>query len=255
MILNNLKKKLMNGDVVFGCWNILPYPVICEIFSRRGFDFQILDMEHGNFNFENLQSCVSVIDPKICTPLVRIPGVQLFDSQKALDSGAQGLIFPQITGANECDRAVKMTKYTPVGTRGFNPFTRAWDFGKKNSFYILDSNETLSLIIIENKSAYDQLDEILKIKDLDVVYLGVYDMSCAFGKPGELDSAEIIHFVENGIKKIIEAGKVAGVMCTQPEQAKKYINLGAKFIVLGVDSQIISNSVESLITIKQSRNF
>lgn len=246
-----LKNKLTEGHVVFGTWNIIPSIHICEIFARRGLDFQILDMEHGSFSFESIHSCVAAIDAYDCAPLVRIAGLKGFDAQKVLDSGARGLVFPQVNSVEDCKIATAFLRHPPLGTRGLNPFTRSYDYGQsRSSRFIISEDNLLSIVIIETLNAYHNLDEILNIKNLDIIYLGVYDMSCAFGHPGKIDSLEVQSFIETSIAKIINAGKIVGLMCRNQEQINKYIQLGVKFIVLDVDAQIVANGIENLKQIK-----
>ncbi len=243
---NRIKKKLASGQTVYGTWNTIANPTICEILAQSGIDFQILDMEHGTFGFESLENSIRAIDQYDCSPLVRIAGLNLNDSQKALDLGAHGLVFPQVKSATDAKMAMSFCHFPPAGIRGFNPFTRfkAYSVDKESTLNQLEQNFGFNTIILESKEALVEIDQILAIDNLDMVYLGAYDMSVSLGVPGQIDSAEVQQFLESGIKKIRKAGKVAGVMALNQSNAKHLEKCGANFIVLGVDSYLIGSSAQ-----------
>ncbi len=252
MMMNAVKQKLAAGECVFGTWSTLTSASLCEVSAQTGIDFQILDMEHGAFDFESLENCIRAIEHHGCSPLVRIAGLEINDVQKALDLGAHGLIFPQVRGVADSERAVQFCQFAPKGLRGFNPFTRyrAFSVNPESKVFRGDDDFALKCIILENKEALSELDQILKIKDLDLVYLGAYDMSVVLGKPGQMDSPEVQEFIVSGIKKIRDAGKYVGLMTSDPEMSKHYRRLGANMIVMGVDSYLIAQGLK-----KQLQNF
>lgn len=244
---NFLLEKISKGQTVIGTWNIIPSPIISEIFSMSKLDFQILDMEHGSFGFETLGSCIKEIDRHEATPLVRVPGIGLHDVQRALDLGAQGIIFPQISSLEDASTAIKTTMYYPEGNRGFNPFTRSGKYGFDQSSNLQNNDKILKSIIVENVAAYSQMDEILRIPHLNMVYLGAYDMSVALGVPGKIDSPEVSDFIQKGVKKIRDANKIVGLMCKDNEQAKKFMKMGVQFVVIGVDSHLIGSGLTRIV--------
>lgn len=249
IVQNTVKRKLTQGKTVFGTWNAITSATVCEVIAQTDIDFQILDMEHGSFSFENIENCIRAIENYDCSPLVRVGGLNLNDSQKALDLGAHGLIFPQVKGVEETKLAMQFTQFAPKGIRGLNPFTRyqAFSVNEKSNLFQKESDFSLRSIILENKESLDQIDQILDVPDLDLVYLGAYDMSVVLGRPGKMNSPEVQNFIETGIKKVRAAKKAVGVMTSDVETAKRYEQLGANFIVLGVDTNIIGNSVQKII--------
>lgn len=242
---NRIKDKLQQGQAVFGVWSIVSSPTLNEIMGLAGIDFQILDMEHGSYDFGSLESSIRAIENTGCSPLVRIAGPDACATQKALDFGAHGIIYPQVQNAVEAKQAIELTKYPPAGTRGFNPFTRVDQYSFAGPSGRNQNDFAMSGVIVENKSSAAQLDEILAIPQLEIVYLGSYDMSVALGKPGDMANPDLVVFLESSIRKIHHAGKVAGVMASSPEQAKKYHDMGARFIVMGVDSFLIGKALKN----------
>ncbi|MBP9673629.1 MAG: hypothetical protein KBD63_00910 [Bacteriovoracaceae bacterium] len=240
---NILKEKIFIGQSVFGLWITIKSPDVCEILSYSGLDFQILDIEHGVFDASNLGNCIRAIELNGGAPLVRVSGLYINEVQKALDLGAYGIIFPQVKNYKEALDAVSLCRFFPEGTRGFNPFVRAGCYGNK-PLSVLNNEFPLISIIIENKEAFSNLDHILTIKELDVIYLGVYDMSVALGCMGQVEDPSIIEFIKVASEKIIKAGKCVGVMVQDASLVRKYFDLGIKFIVIDVDSSLMRNSFQ-----------
>lgn len=246
MTRNFLREKISLGKPVCGLWSILPSVMLSEIISLSNFDFQILDMEHGAYDFGTLDAAIRASESGGCSPLVRIAGTDAIATQKALDLGAHGIIYPQVNSAAEAAAAVQLTKYAPQGTRGFNPFTRVSDYGLSTITGTRNKNEfAMAGVIIESKAAASDLDQILTTPNLEIVYLGAYDMSVALGTPGDMKNPLLLEFLEDSVLKIRHAKKIAGVMAQSAEDMKRYLDLGANFIVAGVDSNLIGKSLSA----------
>lgn len=241
---NPLLKKLQAGASILGTWTIIPSPINIEIIGSSGFDFQILDLEHGVFDLQSLENCIRSCESTGCSPLVRAPGILPHIVQNALDFGAHGIIFPQIKDAVSAQEALKALSYPPEGIRGYNPFTRAGNY-HLGSTKKLSNNFPLSSVIIENLKAYHELDKILEIKNLDVVYLGAYDMSVALDCAGDIENSKIQDFLNDSISRIRKAKKHAGVMVKNKEDIEKFNKLGANVLVYGVDTQMISTAAKN----------
>jgi 4-hydroxy-2-oxoheptanedioate aldolase len=240
MQINNIKSKISKGEPVLGIWSIIPSPILAEIMGLADMDFQILDMEHGVYDLQTLDSSIRACESAGCSPLVRVPGVNLFAIQSSLDLGAHGIVVPQISNYEMASAAVRCTKYYPGGNRGFNPFTRGGNYNPSdhdNSKLV--NSFGLSSIIIENVEAYKELDKILTIQELDMVYLGVYDMSVSLGCIGDVTDKRVNEFVDTSIKKVLGAGKAVGLMVNSKEDMEKYIELGVTFLVYSVDTFVI----------------
>lgn len=247
--VNLIKQKLLNGTDVFGTWSIISNPAVLEIISLSGFDFIILDMEHGIYDVTSLDSCIRVCEANDCSPIVRVPGLDTSAAQWALDLGAHGVIVPQVSGINEVRKAVEMTKFSPAGFRGYNPFTRAANYnptadreaGKLNNEFSLAS------VIIENKQSIDELETILTIDNLDVVYVGVYDLSISLGFEGNTLHPDLVAIVEDCVRKIRKANKSAGIMVHSQSDVQRAKALGANFLVWSVDTNIIRKGAEEAV--------
>lgn len=246
---NSLKMKLRGDKPVIGTWSIISSPIVVEILAMSGFDFLILDMEHGIYDQTALDSCIRACESEDCSPIVRVPGINPSAAQWALDMGAHGIVVPQVTDAASAMMAVGMTKFAPAGTRGYNPFTRmaGYEAPDSNQEGKLRNDFGLSSIIVENRTALDDLDAILAIENLDMVYVGVYDLSVALGYQGDTKHLGVDNVLEQTVAKIRSAGKVAGMMVRNKEDVKKAVDLGARFLVYSVDTFILREAAKSVV--------
>jgi len=247
---NLLKKKLSEGKPVIGTWNTLSAPLVTEVFAQAGFDFQIIDLEHGPFVLEKINQHVTACEiSENCTPIVRIPENSEWMALQALDQGAHGLVVPHIDAASSAKRLVEYTKYHPTGKRGFTPFSKAGGFNNhKTSNYVQHANrQTLTIVIIESLSGLQNLPEILEVNEIDVLYFGAYDLSQALGQPGNTRHPDVVTAIRDGVELVNRAEKVAGGFVPQStDDIKWLLDMGMRFITYEVDSSILFNHVSSL---------
>lgn len=251
---NVLKSKLGNDQPVIGTWSIISSPVVIEILALSGFDFLILDMEHGIYDQTALDACIRACEAVGCAPIVRVPGINPSAAQWALDLGAHGIVVPQVGNAISAETAVAMTKFAPVGTRGYNPFTRVAEYAAPCSNQIgrLRNDFGLSSIIVENQIALNELDAILAIENLDMVYVGVYDLSIALGYEGNTNHPELCQILDFTVTRIRSAGKIVGLMVRSKEDVTRATKLGARFLVYSVDTFILRGAaIDAVAAFKQ----
>lgn len=250
---STLKKKLMAGETLLGSWSILTSASMTEIGALAGLDFQILDMEHGTFDPDTLENAIRACEAANGSPLVRIPNLCVTACQTALDLGAHGIIVPQIKSAEDARTAVQFCKYAPRGVRGYNPFIRAARYSapENNQNGKLHNDFGLTGIILENREAYADLPNIIKIDGLDIIYLGIYDMSVALGYQGNTKTPEMLEFVRNATQQIMAAGKIAGMMVRNDKEMQAALELGATFLVCGIDAHIYYQAVHQSVEMFQ----
>jgi 4-hydroxy-2-oxoheptanedioate aldolase len=245
-----VKEKLGRGDPVLGLWSIIPSPMMIEVFAMSGLDFLILDMEHGLHDVALLDNCIRACEAGGASALVRTPGLHHSATQWALDSGAHGIVVPQVEGVSQARQAVQMCKFAPNGTRGYNPFTRAGDYGRSQAQGVsgkLHNSFGLCAVIVENQTALDDLDSLCALPDLDVIYIGVYDLSVALGFQGDTQHKHIQSVLTHSVKRIRQAGKAAGMMVRNQVEVEHAISLGANFLVHGVDTSLIQHSTQRMV--------
>ena len=247
---NKLKEKLHAGLPVIGTWNTLAAPLLTEVFANSGFDFQIIDLEHGPFILDQIHLHVSACNiASDCTPVVRVPANEEWMVLQALDQGAHGIVVPHISNIESANKLVSSIKYHPQGCRGFTPFSKAGGFNNKTtgSYITTVNHETITIIIIESQEGLDKLDEILEVEDIDVVYFGAYDLSQALGHPGDVRHPDVIDAIKKGVSTVAKSGKFAGGFVPQSEDDVKWLlDFGMKFITYEVDCSIVYTHVRKI---------
>ena len=251
---NQLKRKLQRGEVVYGPFMNCSYGAFIEIAALAGFDFAIIDMEHGPLEVETAEDlCRAGQGAGLC-PIVRVRKNDAPQIQRALDIGSGGVQVPQIETRADAEAVVRAAKYQPLGMRGLSFYTRAGDyvvFGQEGITDRLNA-EQLVIIHIEGQRGLENLDEIVAVPNIDVIFLGPYDLSQSFGIPGQVNDPRVIRGMEEAARKIRAAGKAAGTFAGNPAAAKRWSSLGVQYIALGVDVGIFADACLALL--KQARS-
>ncbi|MCE5258754.1 MAG: aldolase [Chloroflexi bacterium] len=246
---NQLKRSLQRGEVVYGPFMNCSYGSFIEIVGMTGFDFAIIDMEHGPLEVETAEDLCRAGQAGGLSPIVRVRKNDAPQIQRALDIGSAGVQVPQIETRADAEAVVKAAKYQPLGMRGLSFYTRAGDyvvFGQQGITDRLNA-EQLVIIHIEGQRGLENLDEIVSVPNIDVIFLGPYDLSQSFGIPGQVNDPRVVKGMEVATKKIRAAGKAAGTFAGSPEAAKRWSSLGVQYIALGVDVGIFSDACKALL--------
>jgi 4-hydroxy-2-oxoheptanedioate aldolase len=232
MQTNTLKRKLAAGQTVVGSFVYIPSSKFTEIVGLIGFDFVVIDMEHGPVDTVFAEEMVRAAELSGATPIIRVTHNTPHLILRALDIGAQGVHVPEVNTADDARSAASSTKYGPVGHRGLAG-VRAAEYGLKQSLaeYASAANqETIAIAHIESVQSVQNLDELLQVSGIDVYYLGPEDLSNSLGIPGQSKDARVVRLVEDSIVKIVAAGKVAGCIAADAATARRYVELGARYI-------------------------
>ncbi|MBA4053856.1 MAG: 2-dehydro-3-deoxyglucarate aldolase, partial [Marivirga sp.] len=186
--MNNLKERIRSGEAVHGCWINLGSPVSAEIIGHAGFDWVLIDLEHGAGNDVVMYNQLQVLAGAPATPIVRIDDINRPNVQHIMDAGASGIMFPQIQTPAGAEQAISMMYYPPRGVRGMAKMVRATGFGKNAGSYISNlENNVIGVIQIETINSVKQIDAIAAIEGVDVLFVGPNDLSLALGIFGQLD--------------------------------------------------------------------
>jgi 4-hydroxy-2-oxoheptanedioate aldolase len=246
---NPLKAKLADGKCLLGIWSVLPSALLTELFGYSGFDFQILDMEHGTYDLGSVADGIRAAEGAGCSPLVRVPGRNPFVIQPVLDAGAHGVVVPQVQSAADAREIVAQMLFAPEGTRGYNPFTRVSQYSPPAALPAgkLDNAFPFLCLIIETENAFAEIDQILAIPRLDGIYLGVYDLSMALGLNGNTKHPQIQQIVGESIRKAKQFKKSIGLMVRNSEEMGTAVSAGADMLLVGVDSALIHSSASSTV--------
>ncbi len=191
---NLVRQKLKAGEVVIGCFVGFPSPEVVELCGHSGYDFVLIDGEHGAISPAAAYPMVLAAEATGTVPIVRVPHNESSVILQFLDIGAAGVMVPQINSAAEAQSVVDAVKYHPLGRRGLAP-TRAasYGFGATLTEYTqISNNETLIIAQIENIAGVDKVPEIAAVPGIDVLLIGPSDLAQSMGYPGQLGHPEVL---------------------------------------------------------------
>ncbi|MBA7536066.1 5-keto-4-deoxy-D-glucarate aldolase [subsurface metagenome] len=246
---NYLKKALQDGKVVFGPFLKFTDPAVVEIMGFAGFDFVIIDEEHGPISMESAQNMIRAAESVNITPVIRVSNNDEALILRALDIGAQGIEIPQINSKSDAVRAVKSVKYSPRGERGVCRYVRVANYSSmdKSKYFESANKETMIIAHIEGVQGINNLDEILSVSEIDVVFIGPYDLSQSLGILGQVKHPLVIEKMKEVVSKCKESKVAAGTFADDIETAKTWISLGIQYMSFSVDVGILYNASKNII--------
>jgi len=239
MIRRNLKERLKAGENLLGTWCLMPSPHAVNVIAKAGFDFVIIDMEHGCMGIESASNMAFAAEADGCHAVVRVPANEESIVLRALELGVDGVIAPHIDSVEDAEAFGKHAKYPPAGKRGFSPYARAGDYHFTKGNTKVQNESVLSGIIVEGLDALKKMDKIAANPNIDLIYVGTYDISSALGIPGEVKDEKVVSILKEAVKKIRAAGKFAGCMAHSREEAEFMRGIGVQFLLYGVDTLAI----------------
>ena len=228
-------KKQLKEKVLFGSFVTFGLADIAEYTALLGFDFVVIDNEHGILNQSTISDMVRAAHCHGIPAIVRCTHDNTENMHKALDMGAEGILIPVINTAEDARNVVKASLYAPQGERGIAFFTRSALYGmvEDKNLYLKKSNEEAFISIqIETAQSIVNLDEILSVEGIDMFFIGPNDLAASMGYANS--DPKVLETIKETIEKINKVGKIAGIFVNNSEEAKRAIEWGAKFILTSI---------------------
>ena len=229
---NPMKEKLRSGQPVFGVSVMIPSPQVVEMIAAAGFDWVLLDCEHGTLTLESVELMAMAAEAcgitAIARPATRSPEHIL----QVLDRGVMGVQVPHVNTAQDAREAVAAVKYHPLGSRGLAAGTRAAAYDAHGTLaeYVRAANDaTLIAIQLEERAAMDNMDALLKVDDIDVYFIGPSDLSQSMGHPGNPKAPEVAQAIDGGFRRIVAAGRTPGTPATA-ENVRDALDRGVRYL-------------------------
>jgi 2-keto-3-deoxy-L-rhamnonate aldolase RhmA len=229
---NLMKAKLKAGEPTLGCSVMFPSPQIVEMLGHAGFDWVLLDCEHGSLSLADVELMAMAADAVGITPIARPRSNTAPDIQSVMDRGVMGVQVPHINSAEDARRAVSAVKFGPGGARGLAAGTRPdhWGLGPKMPDFTAAANEqSLVCVQLEHEVAIGKVDEILKVEGVDVFFIGPSDLSQSMGHPGNPGAPAVARAIASTRAKIAAAGKICGMPATT-ENVAALVRDGVRYI-------------------------
>lgn len=246
-ILENFRNKLENNDCVYGIFMKTGDPMFVEAASLGGFDYVILDTEHGPVSIENQQNNIRAAEARGAVPIIRLKDSGENTIGKALDIGAYGIQVPQINSAADAEKIVKFAKFYPYGMRGVCRFVRAADYSAMDRYeYFENSKNILIILQLEGVKAIENLDEILEVEGVDILFIGPYDLSQSLGIPGQVNNPLVVEEMKKIVERASKKNKVIGTFVDTLEDLVMWRDLGVKYLSYSVDIGIFLDGCREL---------
>jgi len=244
---NQFKQALMGDKPIFGLWQGIPNTSVAEIGAGAGFDWLLVDAEHGPFDLQSVMSHLQAIEPYPVSAIVRPVEGSTALIKQLLDVGAQTLLVPMVDDAEQARRIVAAAKYPPAGVRGLGTsMARAANWNRTTDYLEKANDEVCVVAQIETLAGLKNIEEIVKVDGVDAVFIGPSDLSAAMGYIGNPGHPDVVTAIKNAFKVIHAAGKQVGVLAVTKELADKYVEAGARFIGVGVDAALLANATRQL---------
>ena len=248
MISNKLKAALKRGEPQIGLWMSLASPYTAEICASAGFDFVVIDGEHGPNHIQSILHGLQAIAAYPTQAVVRptIGDVNLI--KQILDVGAQTIVVPLVETAEQAELLVRAVRYPPEGIRGVAPaVARASRWGRADDYINQASSEICLILQIETKKGLDNLEAIAGVDGVDGVFIGPADLSASLGYRGKPSAPEMLRVMEDAVARIRRCGKAPGILWTEDTGSKRFLELGVTFMAVGVDVALLTAATDRLV--------
>lgn len=247
--MGQTRQLLRDGKPALGGWIQIGHPAVAELMAGEDFDWLCVDLEHTEIDAECFRNIALAVRGSKCDLLVRLSSCGPVQAKQMLDLGANGIIVPAVSTADEARRAVEMASFPPKGLRGAS-FSRATDYGRNFGPYLGGHNDSVIVVVmLETAEGAANADAILATPGVHAAFIGPYDLSASLGHPGELEHPQ----VQEARRRILTACRnrnvPAGIHVVAPsaEDVRARIAEGYRFIACSVDTQFVMMGSRNLL--------
>ncbi|MBM4307890.1 MAG: aldolase [Deltaproteobacteria bacterium] len=233
-----LRKRVLSGECVYGTMiRQVRDPGAPVVFASVGYDFVLIDMEHGNYNMETIAYMIRGAKSAGIAPIIRVPHLETFFISRVLDAGAEGIMVPMTSTKEQAEAIARYSKYTPIGQRGFGTQTGQTDYKPLKALeFMKEANEhTLIIAQIETKEAIQNVEAILSVEGIDVGLIGPNDLSISLGIPDQMESEVLAQAIEKVVETAKKKGKATGIHIGNTELVRKWRAKGMTVLACSTD--------------------
>jgi 2-keto-3-deoxy-L-rhamnonate aldolase RhmA len=246
---STLKKALAEGRPVVGATVTVPNVDTALALANAGFDFLWIEMEHGPITLESLRDILLATRGARAVPITRVPANEVWLAKRVLDAGSLGVVFPFTSTRELAERAAAACRYPPLGVRGFGPGLAASRYGMRTADYVRFANENVVVVvIIEQKEAVESVEAIAAVPGIDVLFVGVNDLSFSLGVGGHTTDP----LVEQALSRVLEAGRrhglAVGYPTGNPAEINRRIAQGFRFFQASSDLSLLAGAAREMLS-------
>ncbi len=245
--MKDLKERVQRGETVIGTFLNLGSSLTAEIVAMAGFDWLLIDLEHGAGSEREVLHQLQAIEHTRAAGIVRVESHERQRAHRVLDLGASGIMFPRVNTATEAATAASALRYPPDGVRGVATMNRACGFGPGFRAYAdAACGALLGVMQIESREALDNLDAIAATGGVDVLFVGPMDLTQSLGISGQFEHAGFQDAAKLTAAAARRHGKQAGILLPKPEQFAHYHDMGYRFLACGSDGGLLATAARQL---------
>ncbi|HET7182526.1 MAG TPA: aldolase/citrate lyase family protein [Candidatus Limnocylindrales bacterium] len=249
-----LRRRILAGETLFGVWASLASPGSAELLGRAGYDWVVVDMEHGYTTESELLAHLTAIEGSGSVALVRPQSGERLRIGRALDMGAAGIVVPRLDTPEQVREAVTFLRYPPTGQRGVALLTRGARLGTVNHAGVAALNDDIvGIVQIESPSALAAADDLAAIDGVDVLFVGPADLSHSLGIPGQFTNP----IYQDALRKVVAAcrahGKAPGILLYDHASFRPHLDLGYTFVGLGADVSFVNEGAKAALAAARAR--
>ncbi len=246
---NKLKKTLQSGGKVLGSWAALDGANATEIMAMAGFDYLLLDQEHGFGDHAQLIHQLQAMSATETTSVLRVPSHDPDYAKRVLDAGVECIMFPSVNSAAQAADIVKACRYAPAGQRGMAPgVIRASNYGNDLANYVKTANDNLMVICqIETVEAVDNIEEMVKVEGVDMFFIGPSDLSASNGEFGAFDDPNFKAMMEKVEKTVLASDKYLATIPFGPYSWQDTFDKGYHMTTAGSDVILLRTACSAII--------
>jgi len=246
--MKNLKQRLRAGETLHGCWLNLGSALTAEIVGQSGFDWVLIDLEHGAGSENDVLHQLQALENTSTAAIVRVESSESQRIHRVLDMGAEGIMCPKMMNAESARKVVQGLHYPPFGGRGVAKMVRATGFGKNfNDYYQESRDSILGIVQIETTEVLNHLDEVAAIDGVDVLFIGPADLSMELGIFGQFDHPLFKEAMQETVNAAQKAGKATGILFFNTNDYNTYHQLGIRFLASGSDATFVAEGAKNLV--------
>jgi 4-hydroxy-2-oxoheptanedioate aldolase len=247
MPINRFKQRLQSGEAQIGLWLGLADAYCAELAANAGFDWLLIDGEHAPNDLRGMLRQLQAVAPYPSQAIIRPVIGDTALIKQVLDIGAQTLLVPMVESAEQAHDLVRAIHYPPQGIRGVgSALARASRWNSIPGYLDQADAQMCLLVQIENREGLANLEAIAAVEGVDGVFIGPADLSASMGHRGNPGHPEVQAAIEDAIVRIQKAGKAAGILSADETLARRYIELGAAFVAVGVDTTVLMRGLQTL---------
>lgn len=244
---NAFKQALGEAKPRIGLWLALGDAYTAELCATAGFDWLLIDGEHGPNDLRSTLAALQAVAPYPAHPVVRIPEGNATLIKQVLEIGATTLLVPMVESAEQARALVRAMRYPPQGMRGVGSGLARSSRWNADASYLQTANARMCLLVqVETREALARIDEIAAVEGVDGVFIGPVDLSASMGYLGQPGHPEVRATIEHGVARILAAGKAPGILATDETLARRYIDIGVRFVAVGVDASLLAQAARGL---------